>query len=149
HVAEITFCEARDYKPHLIVRAGGRTYPLATVNTGVPHAVCFVPRVDAIDLPVVGRQLRFNHAFGSAGTNVNFVQRVDTHTLKVRTYERGVEAETLACGTGVTASAIAAALKGWAQAPVRCLTAGGDTLMVNFRLRPADAHHPAVDVTLR
>lgn len=147
--AEITLGEARDYRPHLLLRVPGGTYPVSFVNTGVPHAVCFVPRVDAVNLPVIGRRLRFHKAFGPAGSNVNFVQRLNSRTLKIRTYERGVEGETLACGTGVTACAIAAALKGWVRSPVRCVTAGGDTLEVRFQLNPADAQTPARRVSLR
>ena len=97
----------------------------------------------------LGARCGFISAFGPKGANVNFVQRVNAHTLKVRTYERGVEGETLACGTGVTASAIAAALKGWVQAPVRCQTAGGDTLEVNFQLHPGRRDAPATHVSLR
>jgi diaminopimelate epimerase len=148
-VAQITMGEARDYQAELLLKAAGHVYPVTFINTGVPHAVCFVPRVDVVDVAVVGRELRFHKAFGKAGTNVNFVQRIDGHTLKVRTYERGVEGETLACGTGVCASAIAATLKGWTQAPVRCITAGGDTLEVNFQLFPNNTAVPAKGISLR
>lgn len=149
HVAQITMGEAHDYRSDLVVKAAGRSWPVVFLNTGVPHAVCFVPRVDAIDVITAGRALRFHKAFGPAGTNVNFVQRVDSRTLQVRTYERGVEGETLACGTGVIASAIAAQLKGWVHAPVRCRTAGGDTLEVNFQAQPLNAKRPATCVSLR
>lgn len=148
-VVEITMGEANDYRPQMVLRVPGGTFPVAFVNTGVPHAVCFVPRVDAVDVQAVGRQLRYHKAFGLKGANVNFVQRLNSRTLKVRTYERGVEGETLACGTGVCASAIASVLKGWTQAPVRCLTAGGDTLQVNFELDPANTRRPARTVSLR
>ena len=106
-------------------------------------------QIEVVDVFKVGRALRFHKAFGPAGTNVNFVQRLDGRTLKVRTYERGVEGETLACGTGVTASAIAGTLKGWGQAPVRCRTAGGDVLHVDFQLHPGDPKTPATCVSLR
>jgi diaminopimelate epimerase len=149
HVAEITMGEANDYRPDLLVRVANRTLPIAFLNTGVPHAVCFVPQVDSIDLPTLGRQLRYHRVFEPAGTNVNFVQRLNEHSLKIRTYERGVEAETLACGTGVTASAIAASLKGWVHTPVRCLTQGGDTLEVRFQAHPSDFKRPATCVSLK
>jgi diaminopimelate epimerase len=148
-VVEITLGEARDYQPHLVVKAAGHIYPVAFLNTGVPHAVVFLPRVNTVDVSRVGRELRFHKAFGPAGTNVNFVQRIDSRTLKVRTYERGVEAETLACGTGVAASAIAATLKGWVHSPVRCITAGGDTLQVRFQVQPGNPKKPAVQISLR
>jgi diaminopimelate epimerase len=149
HVAQITMGKAHAYKPHLLLKAAGHVVPVVSLNTGVPHAVVFVPRVDAVDVLRVGRALRFHRAFGPGGTNVNFVQRLDRRTLKVRTYERGVEGETLACGTGVTASAIAACLKGWVHSPVKCLTAGGDTLEVEFQARLRDLKKPATCVSLK
>jgi diaminopimelate epimerase len=149
HIAEIAMGEAHDYRPNLVVKAGDQVYPVFFLNTGVPHAVVFVPRVDNVDIETAGRALRYHRTFGPAGTNVNFVQRIDSRTLKVRTYERGVEGETLACGTGVIASAIAAGLQGWVHGPVKCQTAGGDTLDVRYELRPRDAKTPAINISLR
>jgi len=104
------------------------------LNTGVPHAVVPVRDLEGTDVALLGRALRFNKAFGPAGTNVNFV-RVTGSTVQVRTYERGVEAETLACGTGLTASAVALTLAGLVKPPVTLAARSGD----KFRawLRPA------------
>ena len=77
------------------------------LNTGTRHFVKFVDDVDAIDIEKDGKDLRWNEAFAPEGTNVNFVQRLTDGTLKIRTFEKGVEGETLACGTGITASALA------------------------------------------
>ena len=77
------------------------------LNTGTRHFVKFVEDVDAIDIETDGKALRWNEAFAPEGTNVNFVQRLPDGTLKIRTFEKGVEGETLACGTGITAAAIA------------------------------------------
>ena len=78
------------------------------LNTGTRHFVKFVEDVDAIDMATEGKALRWNEAFAPEGANVNFVQRMPDGTLKIRTYEKGVEGETLACGTGITAAALAA-----------------------------------------
>ncbi|UCD16021.1 MAG: diaminopimelate epimerase [Candidatus Omnitrophota bacterium] len=76
------------------------------INSGVPHAIVFVQGLDDIDIEKIGRQIRYHKEFLPAGTNVNFVQVIKDNLIKIRTYERGVEAETLACGTGAVASSI-------------------------------------------
>jgi diaminopimelate epimerase len=105
---------------------------LHSINTGVPHAVVFVDDIQQIDVRQVGRAIRFHEAFAPAGTNVNFVQQQSDHSLRVRTYERGVEDETLACGTGAVASAVLASLLGLIQSPVEIITSGGDRLSILF-----------------
>lgn len=81
------------------------------VNTGTRHYVKFVPDVEDIDISVEGPRYRWDPAFSPVGANANFV-KVEPGRLKVRTFEKGVEGETLACGTGLTASAVAAWLAG-------------------------------------
>ncbi|MGC8865839.1 MAG: diaminopimelate epimerase [Bacteroidales bacterium] len=105
------------------------------LNTGVPHFVRFLRNVPDEDLDVVseGRSIRYNERFMPDGVNVNFVSEI-FDGIYVRTYERGVEDETLSCGTGVTASAIAWALEqGLSQGPVKVTTRGG-FLEVDFKL---------------
>lgn len=77
------------------------------LNTGSPHYVLFAQNIDELDIIQAARAIRYNHEFAKAGINVNFVELISDNSIKVRTYERGVENETLSCGTGVTASAIA------------------------------------------
>ena len=115
----------------------------------MPHAVLFVPDADNVFVSGLGQALRYHKVFGPKGTNVNFVQKIGPNKLRVRTYERGVEGETLACGTGVTASAIAAALRGLVKMPVRCIVAGGDTLEVNFKMHSENQRRPATDISLK
>lgn len=100
------------------------------VDTGVPHAVVFVPHVDEVDVQGLGRELRFHKRFGKAGANVNFVE-MRKNELLIRTYERGVEAETLACGTGIVASAFVARVLGFDSLPVPVRVRGG-VLTVSF-----------------
>lgn len=126
------------------------------INTGVPHAV-----LEQQDLPpaeagadaflAVAPQVRRHSAFGPAGANVNVVRVTGPGALQVRTFERGVEGETLACGTGVTAAAVAMALRGRVRPPVAVTVASGDELTVDFAQTDGRAEGvtlcgPAVDV---
>jgi diaminopimelate epimerase len=107
------------------------------LNTGSPHYVRFVPTLETVDMVTEGRAVRYNDEFRAAGINVNLVQ-CEAGSLHIRTYERGVEDETPACGTGVTAAALAFALRtdfpeGAAEVPVHAR--GGD-LSVRFHVGP-------------
>jgi diaminopimelate epimerase len=103
-----------------------------SLDTGVPHAALFVPDADRAMVQPLGEEIRHHSHFAPRGTNVNFVQVLGPCKIRVRTYERGVEGETLACGTGVTASAlITAELRGF-PSPVQVQVQGGDTLEVSF-----------------
>ena len=101
-------------------------------NTGVPHAVLFVPDADKAMVLSLGPEIRRHAHFGPRGTNVNFVQVLGPNHIRVRTFERGVEGETLACGTGVSAAAMISARVHKFNSPVRVQVQGGDTLEVSF-----------------
>jgi diaminopimelate epimerase len=101
------------------------------LNTGSPHYIRFVDDIHQYPVVEEGRKIRYSEAFKPGGTNVNFVQLLSDNTIYVRTYERGVEDETLSCGTGVTAAAIATSLKGYTS-PVNIKVKGGD-LSVEFK----------------
>jgi len=93
-------------KLNMPVKVLGRTIKVNYINTGVPHAVIFVEGLDKIDVESLGKAIRFHKKFKPQGTNVDFVEVLAKDYIKIRTYERGVEAETLACGTGIVAGAI-------------------------------------------
>ena len=103
------------------------------LNTGVPHAVLFVPDADKAMVRELGPEIRRHPHFGPRGANVNFVQVLGPSRIRVRTFERGVEGETLACGTGVAASALVSSrIHGFAS-PVQVRVQGGDDLEVSFK----------------
>jgi len=103
---------------------------LSSVNTGVPHAVLLSDNVEHVPVLELGRIIRYHKTFGEKGTNVNFVEVIDRDHIKIRTYERGVEAETYACGTGAVATGVVLKEKGFINSPVNILTRGGETLRV-------------------
>jgi diaminopimelate epimerase len=102
------------------------------VNSGVPHAVVEVPDVAKTDVAGLGRAIRYHPQFQPAGTNANFITLTGPDSLTVRTYERGVEAETLACGTGITACGLMMGKLGKVKTPVHITCASGDVLDVDF-----------------
>jgi len=110
--------------------------PVHNLNTGVPHAVSFVADLPNLDVVKNGAAIR-NHAhYQPKGTNANFVGILAPNHLAVRTYERGVEGETLACGTGITACALIHHLLTGAPSPIKIEVQGGDTLSIGFEPGP-------------
>ena len=123
------------YREHSAVRIGGEERQVFFLNTGVPHAVLFV---EDRQVPVKewGPEIRFHSIFQPEGTNADFVTILGPDEILARTYERGVEDETRACGTGAVASAIIASIKKNIVTPVQVVTSGGDRLTIDF-----DVHH--------
>jgi len=121
----------RDLKRDIRIEVEGKELVLDFVNTGVPHAVLFVDDLHGLDVRKMGRAIRWHERFAPAGTNVNFVKAESTY-IRVRTYERGVEDETLACGTGSIASALIAFLKGYAQPPTKVIPKSDEPLTVYY-----------------
>lgn len=131
-----------DLRRGLLLNAAGKTYEADYINTGVPHTVIEVDDVERVDVKILGGLIRRHDVFLPAGTNVDFVKVLASDYLVLRTYERGVEDETLACGTGSVASAIIAVLKARDKNKqldksykVRVMTRSGEALYVYFKLK--------------
>jgi diaminopimelate epimerase len=123
-----------DLRQDIKIDLNGKTYAVDSLNTGVPHAIVFSDNVAEEDVCELGRGIRNHKVFSPAGTNVDFVQRQGDGSLRVRTYERGVERETLACGTGVVASVLLASQRNLVSPPVKVQTQGGEVLTVDFSM---------------
>lgn len=129
----ILMTEPFDYRRNQTLNLDGIERQVHFVNTGVPHAVIFLDNEEA-PVKIWGRKVRFHELFQPEGANANFVTVCGENELKVRTYERGVEDETMACGTGCVASAIMAVLEKGMSSPVRVRTSGGEQLEIYFDL---------------
>jgi diaminopimelate epimerase len=134
----VSLTKPRDLRLNEAVALAGGKQTIHSLNTGVPHAVMFVPDADQAMVQQLGQEIRRHAHFSPKGTNVNFVQPLKTGGIRVRTYERGVEGETLACGSGVTASALVAASLHQFQSPVKVQVQGGDMLEVSFQRNNGD-----------
>lgn len=111
----------------------GKVLSVHCANTGVPHALVLTTDVENADVQGVGREIRYHPKFAPAGSNADFVQVTGPQSLKLRTYERGVEYETLACGTGATAAAILVHLLKKVEPPVEVTTKSGEVLTIHFK----------------
>ncbi|HYA15290.1 MAG TPA: diaminopimelate epimerase [Syntrophales bacterium] len=131
-VVKLRLTDARDMKINLSIMVEERPLEISFINTGVPHVVHLVHNLDEFDVFNIGRKIRYHKEFQPEGTNANFMEVIDRHTIRVRTYERGVEDETLACGTGTVASALIASAKGLVESLVDVRVKSGETLKIYF-----------------
>lgn len=136
----VRLTDPTDFRRDLKLVLAQREYTGHYINTGVPHLVIPVDDVAFIDLQGLGREGRYHPLFAPKGTNVNFVSQSGPKTVQIRTYERGVEGETLACGTGSVAAALVLGALGKVQSPVALMTRGGILLNVDYT-RDADSFH--------
>ena len=132
---KVRFPDPKGLRLHLRVPIAGVDREAHFIDTGVPHCVYLVDDPNTADVVGVGRSTRQHSLFQPAGTNVNFIKIMDPHRIRIRTYERGVEDETLACGTGAIASALIASLVGKVDSPVTLVPQSGLELTVHFTSR--------------
>jgi diaminopimelate epimerase len=128
----LTMSEPRNLRLNLAISAGGKRWLAHFVNSGVPHVVVPVAGMERIDVNGEGAIIRRHEMFAPAGANVNFLEKRGARQIAIRTYERGVEHETLACGTGVVASALIFAATERVSGPISVLVRGGSELSVDF-----------------
>ena len=123
----------KDLKRDIKIDVGGQIYVAHFINTGVPHVVLFVDDLEATDALSIGRSIRYDSLFEPAGTNVNFVRMINPRLARMRTYERGVEEETLACGTGAVAAALVAGSLSQGASPMILYQKSGLPLGVHYK----------------
>jgi diaminopimelate epimerase len=131
-VVTLNMSDPTDLRLNVALQVDGEDATVHYINTGVPHVVVPVSRVDVIHVCTRGAAIRQHEMFSPKGANVNFLEKRGANKIAIRTYERGVENETLACGTGVVASALIFAATQTAKAPIGVLVRGGNELSVGF-----------------
>lgn len=133
--ARVAMPKPHGLKSDIVLSLDGQRLSLDFINTGVPHAVGFTDsseKLEAMDVDGLGRAVRRHERFQPAGTNADFAFVSGPHTMRIRTFERGVEGETLACGTGCIAAALVASARNYTESPVEVLTRSGETLTIHF-----------------
>jgi diaminopimelate epimerase len=135
HGEEVTLqmSEPKDLRLDLDLVANGAKEHVHFINSGVPHVVVPVAKVEDVDVRKRGAALRYHKEFSPAGANANFIEKAGPKRILVRTYERGVEDETLACGTGVVASALIFGATEKTDGPITVIVRSGSELSVNFK----------------
>ncbi len=124
--------EPTDLQLNVDLSTADETKTVHFINSGVPHVVIPVAKIDDVDVRRDGAAIRHHKMFSPNGTNVNFIEKRGPNKIAIRTYERGVEDETLACGTGIVASALIFAASEKSSSPITVLARGGDELQVGF-----------------
>lgn len=132
---KIKMPDPTDLKTDYALELENSTLSVSSVNTGVPHVVIEADNIDDIEVVKLGREIRFHDVFDPAGTNVNFVCLQNDDIVAIRTYERGVEDETLACGTGAIACAIVISYKKKIKSPVKVMTRSKGYLYIYYKVK--------------
>lgn len=141
----------RDWRMNRAIVVDEHSLAYHFVNSGVPHAVIEVDDLDQCNVQQLGAEIRYHNDFAPAGTNADFIHITGPTSLRIRTYERGLESESGACGTGIVASALVSAMAGKVTPPVAVTTSNGDHLTVDFCLSHSNAERvilvgPAIHV---
>lgn len=124
--------EPTDVRLNVTIPVADEAKTVHFINSGVPHVVIPVGKIDDVDVQREGAAIRHHKMFSPNGTNVDFIEKRGPNKIAIRTYERGVEDETLACGTGIIASALIFSMTNKASSPVTVVARGGDELQVGF-----------------
>jgi diaminopimelate epimerase len=130
--------EPKDIRWNLCLMIHKCPYKVTFLDTGVPHVVHFADDLDRIDVKDLGSHIRHHKEFSPQGANADFVRIINSHNIMIRTYERGVEDETLACGTGAVAGALISAEAEKLRSPIMVETRGGEKLKVYFKTVDGD-----------
>ena len=136
---KVRMSELTDIRLNFPLQLNDGIHTVCFANSGVPHVIFFTEDLAGTDVFDLGRQTRYHDDFKPAGTNANFIHIQNAQEIDIRTYERGVEDETLACGTGSIAAAVVSAILGKVVSPVALRTASGSTLTIHFTLENGDA----------
>jgi len=134
-IIKVKLTDPKDIRWNFCLMIGKCPYEVNFVDTGVPHAIHFVDDLNKIDVKNLGSHIRHHGEFSPEGTNADFVKVIGKNTIRIRTYERGVEDETLACGTGAVASAIISSEAEKMASPVTVETQSGEKIKVYFELK--------------
>ncbi len=138
NIASSCLSDPKDFRDNIAIDINSRKLHVTYIDTGVPHTIVFVSEIEKINVEKLGLLIRTHKEFAPRGTNANFVEQIKDDFIKVRTFERGVEGETLACGTGSVASAIVTFLKAnpdiktKKNIAMKVQTSGGEILEVKF-----------------
>ena len=135
NLVTLQMTEPTDLRLNIKLPVANENKTVHFINSGVPHVVIQVSQIDDIDVRREGSAIRRHKMFSPKGANVNFIEKRGANKIAVRTYERGVEDETLACGTGVVASALIFAAIEKVNGPITVIARGGDELQVGFEKR--------------
>lgn len=140
-LVRLEMTEPTDLRLNLKLAVADENKIVHFINSGVPHVVIPLSRIDDVDVRRKGAAIRYHKMFSPKGANVNFIEKRGGKKIAVRTYERGVEDETLACGTGIVASALIFAATENGNSPITVIARGGDELQVGFEETKGQFHN--------